>query len=171
MSRRHLIEYRGKPTARNTPSDTKSKPTITITYPKVENAVTSETVITTEDVDKNISFLKKLNEILTQTLISDDVKLLTNIIDDSGKIILSGSDLCELISLMLSKENNSVAVNDIAINYKENFVTDCLKVKILPYKHISNIKIKNKDFKNFQNEAYNILTDVYKISLRTVYIP
>ena len=165
MSRRNLIEYRGKPT-HTTRSGTNSKPKITITYPKIENGVTSETVITTDDVDKNISFLKKLNEILTQTLISDDIKLLTNLIDDSGKIILSGSDLCELISLMLN-----VAVNDIAINYKENFVTECLKVKILPYKHISNIKIKNKDFKNFQNEAYNILTDVYKISLRTVYIP
>lgn len=170
MSRRNLIEYRGKPT-HTTRSVTNSKPTITITYPKIENEKVATTVITTEDVDKNISFLKKLNEILIHTLISDDVKLLTNLIDDSGKIILSGSDLCELISLMLSNEKNSVAVNDIVINYKENFVTDCLKVKILPYKHISNIKIKNKDFKNFQNEAYNILTDVYKISLRTVYIP
>lgn len=168
MSRKNMVEYRIKPNITITRNANmnftpKTKGTAYVATDEVNNEATKE--VSTEDVDKNNSFLKKLNEILTHTLISDDLKLLTNLIDDSGKIILSGYDLCELISLMLN-----VPINDISINYKENFVTECLKVKILPYKHISNIKIKNKDFKNSQNEAYNILTDVYKISLRTVYI-
>lgn len=169
MSRKNMFEYRIKPNITITRNANmnftpKTKGTTSQVTSQVNNDVLNE--VTTDDVNKNNSFLKKLNEILTHTLISDDLKLLTNLIDDSGKIILSGYDLCELISLMLN-----VSINDISINYKENFATECLKVKILPYKHISNIKIKNKDFKNFQNEAYNILTDVYKISLRTVYIP
>lgn len=164
MSRKNMVEYKIKPkitVTRNANMNftPKTKGTAYVATDEVSTEVSSQ------DVDKNNSFLKKLNEILTHTLISDDLKLLTNLIDDSGKIILSGYDLCELISLMLN-----VPINDISINYKENFVTECLKVKILPYKHISNIKIKNKDFKNSQNEAYNILTDVYQISLRTVYI-
>lgn len=165
MSRKNMVEYRIKPNITITRNANMNfTPKTKGTTSQVNNDVLNE--VTTDDVNKNNSFLKKLNEILTHTLISDDLKLLTNLIDDSGKIILSGYDLCELISLMLN-----VSINDISINYKENFATECLKVKILPYKHISNIKIKNKDFKNFQNEAYNILTDVYKISLRTVYIP
>lgn len=133
--------------------------------------VSRQPVITAEEIDNNIEFIKKLNSILTSTLIDDNKKLLANILDDTGKIILSGQDLCELISVMLSTDEMEITPSQINISYQENIISSCLKIKISPFKGIINIKVDNQDFHNVQNEAYNVLTDKYKISLTSVYVP
>lgn len=128
--------------------------------------VSRQPTVTAEEIENNIEFIKKLNTILTNTLTNDNRKLVANMIDTTGKVILSGQDLCELIALMLSVESSQ-----INITYSEPpIISSCTKIKIIPFKEILNIKIDNQDFRSVQNEAYNILTDTYKISLSTVYI-
>lgn len=133
--------------------------------------VSRQPVITAEEIDNNVEFIKKLNSILTSTLVDDNKMLLANILDDTGKIILSGQNLCELISVMLSTDEMEITPSQIVISYQENIISSCLKVKISPFKGIINIKVDNQDFHNVQNEAYNVLTDKYKISLTSVYVP
>lgn len=133
--------------------------------------VSKQPIITAEHIHDNIEIYKKLVEILTSTLTSNDKKLIANIIDTTDKIILSASELCELIALTLTTDEYEVKASDVIISYHDDIITSCCKVHISPFKHILSIKINNQDFKTFQNEAYNVLTDTFKISLNTVYIP
>lgn len=133
--------------------------------------VSKQPIITAEHIYDNIEIYKKLVEILTSTLTSNDKKLIANIIDTTDKIILSASELCELIALTLTTDEYEVKAADVIISYHDDIITSCCKVHISPFKHILSIKINNQDFKTFQNEAYNVLTDIFKISLNTVYIP
>ena len=128
-----------------------------------------QTVVTSDEIDVNIDFIKKLLKILTDMLINDDKKLLSNVLDQTNKIILTGSDLCELISTLLSTSNN-IKPTDVCLTYKDNIINSCFRTKIIPFKDITSIKINNQDFQTVQNEAYNVLTDVYNISLNRVYI-
>lgn len=128
--------------------------------------VSRQPVITSEEIENNIDFLKKLNTILTNTLTCENRKLVANMIDSSGKVILTGQDLCEIIAEMLN-----IDAKQVNISYVEGQIeSSCFRIKILPFKEILNIKIDNQDFRSSQNEAYNVLTDTYKISLNTVYI-
>ena len=128
-----------------------------------------QTVVTSDEIDVNIDFIKKLLKILTDMLINDDKKLLSNVLDQTNKIILTGSDLCELISTLLST-SNVIKPTDVCLTYKDNIINSCFRTKIIPFKDITSIKINNQDFQTVQNEAYNVLTDVYNISLNRVYI-
>lgn len=132
--------------------------------------VSRQPIVTTEEIENNVEFQKKLIEILTKTLCMDDKRLLANLIDTSGKIIVSGQDFCELVALMLSTEDYQVRPSDINLTLQEEYISTCLKVQVSPFKAITSIKINNQDFYNVQNEAYNALSDIYKISLRTVYV-
>lgn len=128
-----------------------------------------QTVVTADEIDVNIEFIKKLLKILTDMLINDDKKLLSNVLDQTNKIILTGSDLCELISTLLSSSND-IKPTDVCLTYKDNIINSCFRTKIIPFKDITSIKINNQDFQTVQNEAYNILTNVYNVSLNRVYI-
>ena len=128
-----------------------------------------QTVVTSDEIDVNIDFIKKLLKILTDMFINDDKKLLSNVLDQTNKIILTGSDLCELISSLLSS-SNVIKPTDVCLTYKDNIINSCFRTKIIPFKDITSIKINNQDFQTVQNEAYNTLTDVYNISLNRVYI-
>ena len=132
--------------------------------------VSRQPIITTEEIENNIEFHKKRAEILTNALCMDDKKLLANLIDNSGKVIISAQEFCELVSIMLSNDDYQVNASDIAITFQEELITSCFKVHVTPYKHITAIKINNQDFHNVQNEAYNALTDKYKISVEQVYV-
>ena len=132
--------------------------------------VSRQPIVTTEEIENNVEFQKKLIEILTKTLCMDDKRLLANLIDTSGKIIVSGQDFCELVALMLSTEDYQVRPSDINLTLQEEYISTCLKVQVSPFKAITSIKINNQDFYNVQNEAYNALSDIYKISLRCVYV-
>ena len=121
-------------------------------------------------VENNIDFQKKLIKVLTETLCMDDKKLLANLIDSSGKIIVSGQDFCELIALMLSTPEHRVNPSDINLTLQEEYISSCLKVQISPFKQITSIKINNQDLYTVQNEAYNALSQIYKISTNVVYV-
>lgn len=129
--------------------------------------VSRQPVVTAEEIDNNIEFHKKLNDILIKRLTEKiNIKhLISELLDNNERIILKGPDLCALISVLLSNDELVVLDTDINITYHTDTFVSCFKAVELPYKTIDNIKINNQDFKSVQNEAYNVLTDVYKISL------
>lgn len=132
--------------------------------------VSRQPIVTSEEIYNNIEFHKKRAEILTNALCLDDKKLSANLIDRSGKVIISAQEFCELVATMLSNEESQVNPSDISLTLQEEIISSCLKVNISPFKRIGSIKINNQDFHNVQNEAYNTLTGVYKISVDTVYV-
>ena len=89
---------------------------------------------------------------------SNNIKLLANLIDQSGKVVLSASDLVTAISLMLN-----VAERDIRISYEDPDST-CLS-KVSPIKIITSIKVNGYDFNLAYNRQYNELSDVFSVSL------
>lgn len=129
--------------------------------------VSRQPVVTAEEIDNNIDFHKKLNDILIKR-VTEKVnfkQIISELLDENERIILKGPDLCALISVLLSNDELVVLDTDINITYHTDTFVSCFKAVELPYKTIDNIKINNQDFKSVQNEAYNVLTDVYKISL------
>lgn len=132
--------------------------------------VSRQPIVTSEEIDNNIEFHKKRAEILTNALCLNDKKLSANLIDRSGKVIISAQEFCELVAIMLSNEESQVNPSDINLTLQEEIISSCLKVNVSPFKRIASIKINNQDFHNVQNEAYNTLTDTYKISVDTVYV-
>ena len=132
--------------------------------------VSRQPIVTSEEIENNLEFHKRRAEILTSALCLDDKKLLVNLLDKSGKVIISGQEFCELVALMLSNEQNQLNPSDVNLTLQETYLTSCLKVEVSPFKKVVSIKINNQDFHNAQNEAYNMLTDTYKISTDTVYV-
>lgn len=129
--------------------------------------VSRQPVVTAEEIDNNIEFHKKLNDILIRR-VTEKVNfkhLISELLDNNERIILKGADLCALISVLLSNDEFQVLDTDINITYHTDTFVSCFKSVELPFKTIDSIKINNQDFKSVQNEAYNVLTDVYKISL------
>ena len=133
--------------------------------------VSRQPIVTSEEIDSNIEFHKKRADIMTRILCMDNKKLLANLIDKSGKVILSAQEFCELVACMLSTEAYPYLPSDINLTLQEEVNTSCLKSVVSPFKHVISIKINNQDFYNVQNEAYNILTNNYKVSVETVYVP
>ena len=109
------------------------------------------------------NFYKTLSHILSNILAKQDAKLIANIWDRTGNIILNGTELCNIIAALCN-----IDVNAVSIVYGDE-EPGCL-TKIKPLKPILNIKIDNKDFKLFYNEPYNILQDEFRISLSAVFI-
>ena len=111
------------------------------------------------DDEQSGIFLKHLNIILSNIICENNQKTLINILDGSGKIIIDVVDLVTLIGELINCDPNTVT---IVYNLTEE--TGCF-AKVNPVKKIRNIKIDNIDFQLRFNREYNILTDLYKISL------
>ena len=107
-------------------------------------------------------FLEKLTKIVVQLLTIQDLKLIGQLVDLSGKIIFNVDELRELISLFLG-----CPIHDITINLMPYEPHGCFG-KVSPYRFIENIKIQQRDFKLLFNMHYNYLKDEFKISLEKV---
>ena len=103
-------------------------------------------------------FYKLLSSTLSNILRDNNPKLLINLIDQSGKVIIEARTLIELIAIKTNSDPNSVN-----IQWCEE-ETGCL-AKVSPVKNISNIKIDNETFSLKYNREYNILQDDFNISL------
>ena len=103
-------------------------------------------------------FYKLLSTTLSNILRDNNPKLLINLIDQSGKVIIEARTLIELIAIKTNSDPNSVN-----IQWCEE-ETGCL-AKVSPVKNISNIKIDNETFSLKYNREYNILQDDFNISL------
>ena len=116
----------------------------------------------------NMEELYKLLAITFSNILKDNnAKLIANIIDNSGKIIVEAGNLIKIIALI-----TNTAETDIHIEYVNNDGTGCMAcTKINPIKKIENIKIGYVDFKLGFNDKYNILSDTFNVSLKKCIIP
>lgn len=112
-----------------------------------------------------------LIDILTTLLIHHNRQLLANIIDMSNKVILKASDFSRLVASMLSVGGTEVKPGDIKIRYNEDIETSCRKVIVSPFKRVVNIQVNDQDLKLHQYEVYNVLTNDFRISAETIYMP
>ena len=103
-------------------------------------------------------FYKLLSSTLSNILRDNNPRLLINLIDQSGKVIIEARTLIELIAIKTNSDPNSVNIQWC------DEETGCL-AKVSPVKNISNIKIDNETFSLKYNREYNILQDDFNISL------
>jgi hypothetical protein len=119
------------------------------------------------EVDEQVRYEKELYYELALTfskiLKDNNKKLLANLIDQSGKIIVDRESLCVIISKLLN-----IPVDFVHIEYMIP-TSGCL-AKALKIGDIQDIKINHIDFRLGYNEKYNILRDVFSISLVRVMI-
>ena len=116
-----------------------------------------------QELENELKFYKLLSSTLSNILKDNNPKLLINLIDQSGKIIIEAKTLIELIAV---KTNNDA--KEINIQFKEE-EPGCFN-KVNPIKSITNIKINNENFNLKYNKEYNILQDDFNISLDKVII-
>ena len=91
-------------------------------------------------------------------------KLVANLIDQSGRVIIDAESLIKIVALVCQVQPES-----INIEYELSGGGCCAKIN--PIKRIEAIKVAGLDFKLTYNEKYNMLTDEYSVSLRKVLIP
>lgn len=116
------------------------------------------------DDDVNYTSLyKHLAIAFSNILKSNNPKLIANVIDMSGKVILSAEDLVDAISLMLNIDRNL-----ITISY-EDPEAGCLN-RINPIKKITAIRVNGYDFNLGYNRQYNMLSSTFGISLTQILI-
>ena len=135
------------------------------------NPVQSKSVDAVSNESVNAVSLEELYKLLALTfsniLKDNNPRLIANIIDNSGKIIVEAGNLIKIIALL----TNSLE-SDIHIEYVNNDGAGCTAcTKINPIKKIENIKIGYVDFKLGYNDKYNILCDTFNVSLKKCIIP
>lgn len=111
--------------------------------------------------NNNVNFQLTRARILTKVLTQEDKKLVANLIDQSGLVILHPEDLQELIAAM-----KGVELDAVQISTRETIITQCCKARILPFKSITAIAINGTKLPLTDRQ---ILTSIYHISLETVY--
>ena len=135
-------------------------------YPSV-NPVQSNMNQVSNELENLEEFYKLLALTFSNILKDNNPKLIANIIDNSGKIIVEAGNLVKIIALITGARET-----DIHIEYINNDGAGCAAcTKINPIKKIENIKIGYSDFKLGFNDKYNILTDTFNISLKKCIIP
>lgn len=130
-------------------------------------------VITQEEILSSITVHNLINEILREILIDNDRQLITNILDQSKKIILTQDQLKRILVGVLSINSSGVTVtqDDIRIKYSEDVISSCLKTSISPFKSIISIKVFEQELGQVQSDVYMTLSTCFKISLETFYQP
>ena len=117
----------------------------------------------TDEIDE-VALYKLIAHTFAVILKDNNPKLLANIVDNGGKIIIDATSLCQIIALMCGVDATSVH-----IEYVVKDEVGCM-AKVNPIKLIENIKINYLDFKLAYNNMFNILTDQYHISLKKVIV-
>ena len=111
-----------------------------------------------------LDLFKTIAKTFGEILRDNNPKLVANLIDQSGKVIVDAERLVRIVALVCQAHPESI---NIEYEVKE---TGCCG-KLNPIKNIEAIKVAGLDFKLTYNEKYNMLTDQYSISLRKVLIP
>jgi hypothetical protein len=136
-----------------------SATTIGVKYPNAED-LQNQIV----ELKLQVDFYQELAHTFSKILKSNNIKLLTNLIDQSGKIILDTESLCILIGLITN--SNAGQVN---IQYESTDGDGCF-AKINPIHKIETIKIGYIDFQLGYNTQYNTLQEKFAVSLRKVIV-
>ena len=117
-----------------------------------------------QEMETELKFYKLLSKTLSNILKDNNPKLIINLIDQSGKIIIEAAILIELIAIKANVEPHLVN-----LQYEEIEEPTCLN-KVSPIKNIKNIKIDNETFSLKFNREFNIIQDEFNISLEKVII-
>ena len=125
--------------------------------PTLNNYVPEYTTSNTLMLRENDLF-KHLAVSFSNILKSNNPKLIANLVDQSGKVILSANDLITAIALILWINDSSVKIS------YEDPEAGCL-AKVNPIKKISSIKANGYDFQLAFNREYNTLSDDFGVSL------
>ena len=125
--------------------------------PTLNNYVPEYTTSNTLMLRENDLF-KHLAVSFSKILKSNNPKLIANLVDQSGKVILSAHDLVTAISLILGINESLVKIS------YEDPEAGCL-AKVNPIKKISSIKANGYDFQLAFNREYNTLSDDFGVSL------
>ena len=151
----------------NSPTGTIS-PSTSQTNPSLETSISTETPTLNNYVPEyktSENLMLRENELFkhlavsfSNILKSNNPKLIANLVDQSGKVILAANDLVTAISLILGINESSVKIN------YEDPEAGCLG-KINPIKKISSIKTNGYDFQLHFNKEYNTLTEDFGVSL------
>lgn len=112
---------------------------------------------TIEDMNRT-ELYRHLAKSFSNILKTNNPSLIANLIDQSGKVILSADDLATAISLVLGSDLGSVRIS------YENPDATCFS-KISPIKRITAIKVNGYDFNLGYNKQYNNLSDEFGISM------
>ena len=112
----------------------------------------------TEEIATSSDLYRHLAISFSNILKSNNIKLLANLIDQSGTVVLSANDLVTAIALMLGMDDRN-----IRISYEDPDST-CLS-KVSPIKIITAIKVNGYDFNLAYNRQYNELSDVFSVSI------
>ena len=155
-----------------------SRPPDTVVYPSVnqsmsvepnpyENVVERNVTLTEEAQPLNgneLDLYKTIAKTYGHILKDNNPKLVANLIDQSGRVIVDAESLIKIVALVCQVQPES-----INIEYELSGGGCCAKIN--PIKRIEAIKVAGLDFKLTYNEKYNMLTDEYSVSLRKVLIP
>ena len=125
--------------------------------PTLNNYVPEYTTSNTLMLRENDLF-KHLAVSFSNILKSNNPKLIANLVDQSGKVILAANDLVTAISLILGINQSLVKIS------YEDPEAGCL-AKVNPIKKISSIKANGYDFQLAFNREYNTLSDDFGVSL------
>ena len=153
----------------------------TVVYPSVnqnmqvepnpyENTQVMERDVTLTDENNQplngneLDLYKTIAKTYGHILKDNNPKLVANLIDQSGRVIVDAESLIKIVALVCQAQPESVN-----IEYELSGGGCCAKIN--PIKRIEAIKVAGLDFKLTYNEKYNMLTDEYSVSLRKVLIP
>ena len=153
----------------------------TVVYPSVnqsmnvepnpyENMQVMERDVTLQDDNgqplngNELDLYKTIAKTYGHILKDNNPKLVANLIDQSGRVLIVAESLIKIVALVCQVQPES-----INIEYELSGGGCCAKIN--PIKRIEAIKVAGLDFKLTYNEKYNMLTDEYSVSLRKVLIP
>jgi hypothetical protein len=134
-------------------------PVEAVSYPNTEE-ITNQII----ELKAQVEFYEELAQTFSKILKSNNIKLIANLIDQSGKIILDAESLCILIGMITS--SNPATVN---IQYESNEEGGCF-AKINLIHKIKTIKIGVIDFNLGFNAQYNTLQQKFAVSLKRVVV-
>ena len=109
-------------------------------------------------------FEEQYKNYLIQLVTSEDLKLVANLIDRSGKVIMTLHELVRFIALYGGFPESEVS---ISLEPIEEVGCFCKKAAFR-YRTVKTIKIVQSDFKLLYNNLYNELIDNEKICLETI---
>lgn len=116
---------------------------------------------------------KAITTILTDIIAKNDKQLISNILDTTGKIILTENDLKVVIATVIGNVNTT----DISITTTDDELADvrcscCLKScngKFNPFKAISKITIGEHNIKEKYIDKYNYIKNNLNISIQRIH--
>lgn len=113
-----------------------------------------------EDLINNHDFKDTIIEIYKNILSKNDKQLLSNLLDLSGKIIISSNQLVELVAVAMNLKKS-----DIKLKLQENIIATCCKVKVFPFKNVLSITAGTIDLKLHQYEVYSVINDYVSVDI------